>query len=230
MRLTLDEITNICGLGPEQMKSLRRRGQFGRAFGANTAFASDWYLPVDAVGVMLTAGIAQAYDMTTAAQITRAFGDAWLAAVAAADADTEIDSTLAVADLIRKDDGQRALLAWCAGHAVTALAMSPESNGYTVERVTVTNISSIVRAVRANAARLDLDLSAPFMPAPGSDDFQEIVAPYAAIEAGPVEVRALKKAEAAARRLGEQARALMMRRRGSGQMPGTRGLQPATAA
>jgi hypothetical protein len=55
------------------------------------------------------------------------------------------------------------------------------------------------------AARCDLDLSAPFMPAPNSsDDFQEIMVPYAAIETGVgVEVRAIKKREALVRRVGE---------------------------
>jgi hypothetical protein len=233
-RLTLDEIMSICDFGIEQLKSLRRRDQIALAFGGNTAWAvATWYMPADCVGLMLTAALAKAYDMTIAAQIVRAFGDAWLTAVAKADADTEIDAetdaSFAVADLVRKDDSQRALMAWCAGSA--ALAQLPEAKSYTIERVTVVNVSSIVRAVRANAASCDLDLSSPFMPAPDSEQFAEIMAPYAAIETGVVvEVRALEKREALVRRLGEQARAIAMGRRGSGVRTRERGLQTAEAA
>jgi hypothetical protein len=231
-RLTLDEITNICDIGAEQLKSLRRRDQIALAFGGNTAWAvATWYMPADCVGLMLTTALAQAYDMTVAAQLVRAFGAQWLHAVAkaeAAETDAGFDAWFAVADLVRRDDGSRSLMAWCTG-SVT-LAGLPEANGPMFERITMINISRIVRAVRVNAARCDLDLSAPFMPAPDSDDFQEIMAAYARETGGFVEARALKKAEASARRLGGQARAIMMRRRGSGQIPSTRDLQMADAA
>jgi hypothetical protein len=99
-----------------------------------------------------------------------------------------------------------------------------------VERVTVINVSSIMRVVRSNAARLGLDLSAPFMPAPDSEQFAEIMELYAAIETDlAVEVRAIKKREALVRRVGEDAREFAMGR-GSGARARPRDHQPVQAA
>jgi hypothetical protein len=54
-----------------------------------------------------------------------------------------------------------------------------------------------------------LDLSSAFLPAPDSTEFAALLAPYAAIEGGIVEARALRKRDTAAQRVGAKARAAM---------------------
>jgi hypothetical protein len=87
MRLTLDELLTITDTSEDALKSMRRRGQIALAFGRSDAFRSLWYLPVDAVAMLLTMALAKVYGAGIAAQMVRMFGGAWLTVVAQAEAD-----------------------------------------------------------------------------------------------------------------------------------------------
>jgi hypothetical protein len=212
MRLTDHEVLRTADQHEEAYRSRYRRDQIATAFGGKV-LSDSWCLPVDAVGLKLAENLSKAYGAGTAAMLVRVFGQVWLAAVAQGDADRLKHAMFSIVDLIRESDGRLAYLA-ChhatpeiidAGAAKAALA-----EGYTIERVNTVNISRIVRLVRANAAWIGLDLSAPFMPAPTTPEFEALMAPYTEPGNGLVEVRAIKKREALARRIGEQVRARAM--------------------
>jgi hypothetical protein len=200
---------------------MRRRGQVALAFGRNDAFRSLWYLPVDAVAMLLTMALAKVYGASAASQTVRLFGDAWLAVVARAEADFATDALFAVVDFI--GSGGRSAHMACGAHAATpeaiaaAVAKSPAAQGYVAERINAVNVSHIIRMVRTAAARHGIDLTDRFLPAPGTAEFAELMAPYKQQEIGIVEVGARRKREASARRIGEQVRA-----RATGQGAGSR--------
>ncbi|MFL5239886.1 MAG: hypothetical protein ACJ8EL_20275 [Rhizomicrobium sp.] len=212
MRITLDELLTVTDISEDALKSMRRRGQIALAFSRNDAYRSLWYLPVDAVAMLLTMTLAKVYGASIAAQIVRMFGDVWLTVVAQAESDVSVDALFAVSDLIREADGRRAHLARGARDAIpeaiaAELARSPEGKGYVAERINLVNVSHIIRRIRVTAARHGIDLTSPLMLAPASEEFQELMQRYARQENGIVEARARRKREAIARRVGEQVRA-----------------------
>jgi hypothetical protein len=205
----------IPGFGREMIKSMRRRGQLALAFGGRDASARSWFLPIDAVALLLSAALAEVYGATMAAQLVRVFGDVVLNVVAEADDNPAIDALFAVTDFVAPD-GRRAHLACGAreGDAVTAIAAqvarSPAAAGFVTERITMINVSHLIRTVRINAARIGVDLVAPFMPAPASAEFQHLMEPFTTLPAGIIEARSCRQRELAARRVGAQARARAM--------------------
>jgi hypothetical protein len=208
-RLTLSELMSITGIGTEQLKSMRRRGQFAAAFSCKDAFATLRYTGADAVAVLLAGELAKTFGAKEAAQLTVLFGGALLRAIAAAEhssagsAGSTGDALLGLADLVRDGDGRRAYLA-CSAPDVGA-------EGYTVERVVTVNVAHLVRRVRAEADRVGINLSGAFMPAPDSGEFREIMAPYGELPA-IVEhsAGARRKRLTAAGRAGERARQIAM--------------------
>jgi hypothetical protein len=190
-------ITNI---GQEQLKSMRRRGQFAAAFSCSTALATMRYTAADAVALLLSAELARTYGAKPAAQLVLMLGGAVLRAISEAES-SSADAVVGIADLTRDSDGRRAHLA-CGAAAVGA-------EGFATERVVACNISRLVRRVRVEAERAGIDLSAPFMPTPDSAEFSAILASYAELDL-VVEAGARRKRLADARRAGELARAVAM--------------------
>jgi hypothetical protein len=129
-----------------------------------------------------------------------------LTGIAQAEAAPKTDALFAVIDFIGNDD-RRAYLT-CGARDTTPDASVAQ--GYVVERVTTINISNLIRIVRAETAKLGLDLSAPFLPAPDSAEFSELVAAYGELEGVVVEARAIRKRDAAAQRVGAKVRAPAM--------------------
>jgi len=213
MRITLDELLTVTNTSEEQLKSARRRGQIALAFARNDAFRKLWYLPVDAVAMLLTMALAKVYGASVAAQMVRMFGDAWLTVVAQAETDFSMDALFAVVDFIHEGDGKRAHMACGARDATpeaiaAMVAKSPAAQGYVAERIN--------RMIRVTAARHGIDLTDRFMSAPGSSEFAELMAPYTQQAIGIVELSARRKCEANARRIGELVRVRAMgHRRGS---------------
>jgi hypothetical protein len=235
-RITLSELLTATETSVEALKSMRRRDHVALAFGRRDALASSWYLPVDAVGIHLTTALAKVYGATLAAQMVRTFGDVLLTVVAQAEADFASDAHFAVVDFVNETDGRSAHLACGARdatpEAVAAMvARSPAAQGYVVARINVVNVSHVIRVIRTTAARHGIDLTARFLPAPDSDEFQGLMQPYAQQETGIVERSARRKREAIARRIGEQARARAMGGRISvgGRSARSRSLQAAEA-
>jgi len=201
-RITAREVLQLSDIGDEALKSMRRRDQIAIAFGGHDIVAAKMYLPVDGVALMISSALSETYGASTAAALTRASADKVLIAVAQAGV-SNATVPLAIIDLVR-GDGRRAYVA-------SAAAVEPSAaDGYVLERVTSINVSHIIDQVRARAARIDLDLSAPFLPAPDSVEFAEIMAPYAELEAGIVEARSIRKRDAAAQRVGARSRVIAM--------------------
>jgi len=210
-RLTLGELTTITDIGVEELKSKRRRDQLAFAFGCSDASARLRYVPSDCVAVMVTKDLAKTHGAKQAAQIVRAFADGMLRAVALSEADIALDVMFVVTDFVDAD-GKRAFLA-SAAQGATADAVAADAvevTGYVAERINAVNISRIVRVVRANAARLRIDLREAFMPAPNSAEFDDLMKSFEELPSGIVEARALRRHEVAARKAGELARAVAM--------------------
>jgi hypothetical protein len=199
-RLTLNEVMSITNIGIEQLKSMRRRGQFAAAFSCKDAFATLRYSGVDCVAVLLTSELARTFSSKEAATLVLMFGGSVLRAIADAEHGSA-DVLLGIADLVREDDGRRAHLA-CAAPDVGA-------EGHTTVRVVTCNVSRLIRRVRASAERVGIDLSAPFMPARDSAALDAILAGYTELQA-VVEHGARRKRLAGARHAGERARQLAM--------------------
>ncbi|WP_407174435.1 hypothetical protein [Bradyrhizobium sp. STM 3562] len=206
--MTKTELLRTTCRSVEAWKSMQRRGEIALAFGDCRASASRWYTPVDAVAILLVLELAKTYGAGVAASFARAFADTLLNVIAEAE-HGPIDALFVMVDLIREADGTRGHLA-CGAHAASLAMIGAEvanlAPGYTIERVTAINVNQITRTVRANAARLGVDLSGPFMPAPGSTEFTEIMAPFAELPTGMVEASARRKRESAIRRVSERVR------------------------
>ncbi|MBR0900976.1 hypothetical protein JQ616_38975 [Bradyrhizobium tropiciagri] len=208
-RLTLSELLHVTNTGEEALKSMRRRGQIALAFGLRDAFASSWYLPVDAVSMLVTSALAKVYGVSNAAVLVRISGDVLLQIVAGAEADTDTDAMLCVMDLVRERDGVRAYFVSCA--AVDAflpeLPRSCETHDFVPERLIMINVSQVIRALRVSALRIGVDLTAPFLPPPDSLEFQKLMASYSQLPHTMVELHTIKKRDALARKIGAKARA-----------------------
>jgi hypothetical protein len=207
-RLTLSEQMAITDTGAEELKSKRRRRQFACAFSCDDASARLRYTGADCVAVVLTADLARAFGAKQAASIVLMFGDVVLRAIAQAEAATSTDVMLGVNEFARESDDRRGHFAYCG--RVAELEKSPDAAGYTVERVVTVNVSRAIRIVRANAARLGVDLSGSLMPPPDSAEFDAIMTAYTELPPGIVESNAYRQRTAAARRAGEKARAVAM--------------------
>jgi hypothetical protein len=199
-RLTLSELLSITDIGGEQLKSMRRRGQFAAAFSCATASAALRYTASDCVAVLLASELAKSFGAKPAAELALMFGSAVLRAIADAEHGTT-DAMLGIAELAGESDSRSAYVA-CSAADVGV-------EGYTVERVVTVNVSRLIRAVRDNAKRVGIDLSSEFMPAPTSTEFSEIMASYSELQA-IVEHSGRRKRLADARRAGEQARMIGM--------------------
>lgn len=214
VRLTRNELLAITDHSEHGFKTKLRREQWGLAYGGRDTTARAWYGPEDALAVHLISSLAKAYDAASAASMARVFGEVVLTAIAKAEADYTVDAHFAVVDFVAPD-GRRAYLA-CGACDMTPetiaaeLAKSPGARGFVAERVIAVNISHLIRIVRTNAARIGIDLTAPFLPPPESAEFLELMTPYAELPGGIVELRAIKKRDAMARKIGAQVRARAM--------------------
>lgn len=228
VRLTRNELLAITDHTEHGFKTKLRRDQWGLAYGGRYTGARAWYGPEDAVAVHLISTLAKAYGGNTAALMTRVFGDVVLAAIAKAEGDCTVDAHFAVVDFIAPD-GQRAYLA-CGAHDATPetiaaeLAKSYLVHGFVAERVIMVNISHLIRTVRTNAAQLGIDLTVPFLPAPESDEFLELMSPYAELPGCIVELRNVKQRDAMARKIGARVRARAMGQGGIGHQRRSRSL------
>lgn len=230
-RLTRNELLLITGHTEHGFKTKLRRDQWGIAYGGRDAGARTWYGPEDAVAVHLVSALAKAHDAATAARMARVFGDVILTTIAKAEADVTADAHFAVVDFVGQD-GKRAYLACGARDATPAtiaaeLAKSPAARGGVAERIITINVSHLIRIVRANAARIGIDLTTPFLPPPESAEFRELMAPYAELPGGIVEMRAAKKRDAIAGKIGARVRARAMGQGAVGRKPGSRSLRTA---
>lgn len=204
IRLRLNEVLALTDTGMEALKSRRRRGEVAIGLGGCELLASGCYAPIDCVAILLATALTEVYGAKVAGQLVRGFADVVLTTIGEAEADRAHDVMLAVIDCVDAD-GKRAFLA-SAAHDAGAGA----PNGYTVERINAVNVSQIIRAVRASAVRFRIDLNDVFMPAPVSETFAAIMAPFAEMPGGIVAARDLRRRETAARRAGEASRAIAM--------------------
>lgn len=136
------------------------------------------------------------------AQLARIYGGAILFTIAEAEASREADVAFAVVTAVTVD-GKRGFVA----HGGSL----PPKPSYTVaEQIVSVNVSHLCRLLRADAAKVGLDLRDRFLPPPNSAAFAEIVRPYAELESGIIEAKAIKKRDVAARRAGDRARMIAM--------------------
>jgi hypothetical protein len=214
-RLTRHEVMHdIVGTTKEGLKSLMRRQHVALAFGIADAPASIWYTPCDAVSMLIAMQLAKSYGAATAARLTRAFADTVLTAIAQAEGDFAQDVLFCIIDLVHEVDGKRGYLACgalnAAPESIAAELATLAKDGYAIEQIISVNVSRIIRQVRVTAAGQGLDLTGRFLPRPESDEFKQLLEPFAAVPAGIVELRSLKNRDAVVRRVGAQARARAM--------------------
>jgi hypothetical protein len=204
VRLTPRELLTITDIDIEALKSMRRRHQIAIAFGGEDVVSSRMYTACDAVALMISSALAKSYGASLAAALTRASADVVLIAIAQAGVSKQ-NVPLAIIDLTR-DDGRRAYIT-CTDAVEPPNAAAAQ--GYVLERVVSINVSHIFGVVRANATRIGLDLSAPFLPEPGSETFDAMMGPFvdANLMGSLIEAKSLRKRDMLARKAGAQARA-----------------------
>jgi hypothetical protein len=218
--LTLQQVLTLSGTSFEKFKSLRRREQIAMAFGRRHAAASLSYIPADCVGMLLVATLGEAYGdkLTFPAQLVRVYGDTWLECVAHAEAergsDNPRDVSFCVIDLERESDGKK-------GHRVAAsMGVAPEQTAFTVgqpegwvqTRINCVNVSVLIRRIRKAAVAEQIDLTAPFMPPPGTDEFKKLMeCDYFKLRDQLfTDTKTIKSRETLAAKHGDKARALVL--------------------
>jgi hypothetical protein len=218
--LTLPQVLTLTGTSFEKFKSLRRREQIALAFGRRHAAASLSYIPADCVGMLLVATLGKAYGdkLTFPAQLVRVYGDTWLECVARAEAErgsaNPRDVNFCVIDLERESDGKT-------GHMVAgSTGMAPEQTAFTVRqpegwvqaRINCVNVSVLIRRIRRAAVEEQIDLNAPFMPPPGTDEYKKLMECdyFKRRDQLFTDSKTIKLREAAAAKYGDQARAVVL--------------------
>jgi hypothetical protein len=212
-QLSLSELLTVTGTTLQGLKTLRRRDQVAGAFGLRHAYENFKFLPLDAIGFLLSGSLAKAYGQTEAAQLVRVHGDVWAEVVAEAEADPLSDQSFCIVDFERESDGKSAHMACGARDATperiaATLQRTPAAEGFVAVRVNCVNVSYLMRVLRTTAAKHDIDLLNPFLPPRGHPAFAEIFAPYVkSRDAAIVSVRDRKSRETLAAKLGQKARA-----------------------
>jgi hypothetical protein len=154
------------------------RQETALAFGIERRLAGGKLLDLDAAAMILVDELTPAFGRRYAATIVRAHSDTWLKGVGRADTMTEPMYFL-VAEYGEPIKG--------ATHAIrnsmrVAVATFGEFKDYNdpkahfPARVTMVNISNVLKRVRANAAKVGVDLSGPFFPPPTDPLAKELIA------------------------------------------------------
>ena len=192
-RLKLAEVLAVTKMDHNAFKARRLRDQLAFAFGQRQAYASLSFLPVDAVGLLITEKLSKAYGNKKAAQIVRVWFEAWGRTVALADTRQEAVQFCCV-DLVDQN-GKEAT--WPMGGLGTdideieydmhAYTLTPEFRAMCKEtgligivspvRLTCINVLIWLNFIRKTAAGLGIDLSSPFMPPPGPE-LEALLAPF----------------------------------------------------
>jgi hypothetical protein len=228
-RLTLQQVLTLTDTSFQKFQTLRRRDQIAMAFGRRLAAASLSYIPLDCVGMLLVATLGEAYGgkLTFPAQLVRVHGDVWFRAVAYSEAEARSggtrDAYFCVIDLERESDGK-------AGHEVMGyLAADPDATvyepirdplppGWVRRRINCVSVSLLIRRVRkaaynkGKAAEEQINLDAPFLPTPGSDEYKKLLACdyFKGRDQVLTEMKLMKSREAAAAKYGDIARAMVL--------------------
>jgi len=102
------------------------------------------------------------------------------------------------------------------------MGMAPEETAFTVRhstppgwfqrRINCVNVSVLIRRIRKAAAKEQINLDAPFMPPPGTDEFKKLMeCDYFKLRDQLfTDAKTIKSREAAAAKHGETARALVL--------------------
>lgn len=231
-RLTLQQVLILTGTSFQKFQTLRRadRDQIAMAFGRRTAAASLSYIPADCIGMLLVEALGEAYGgkLTFPAQLVRVYGDVWLQCIAYAEGEARSESPLdvnfCVMDLERESDGK-------AGHIVAGSmagmreqaafeAHRLKPNGWVHRRVVWVSVSLLISRVRRAAAEYNkgksaeeqINLDAPFMPPPGSDEFKKLMNSdyFKRRDQLFTDTKAIKSREADAAKYGDIARAMVL--------------------
>lgn len=189
MRLTLAQLLTLSDTSAEGLKGLRRRDQLALAFGQRFAYQSLTFFPIDAVGMRLAAGLGNYLGLLKAAQVVRLWSDDWLRVVA----EVEHSGVLVewcVVELVdalgkkatwtstaRSPDGTSApnfaeVKGRIAQFSETSefakmCAAAGLGPGARPQALLCVPVKPILATIRQRAAKEGLDLSGPFMPAPG---------------------------------------------------------------
>lgn len=219
------ELLAITGIDKQMLKSLRRRDALALAWGRGEVYESLNYLPLDAVGMLLTLELGKAYGSkgdkgyAEVAAMIRVHADVWARVVAEAERDyktrPDFNVRFCIVDFVRDSDGKRAHLAGGSRDTddeaiARAIVASPQAKGYIPTRITCANVSRLLVEIRTNAEANGIELHEPFsfMPDPDSAEFSALMQPFEEAKAGAIiEVQSRKKREAMVRKIGDQVRA-----------------------
>jgi hypothetical protein len=89
----------------------------------------------------------------------------------------------------------------------TKLSMTPQAYGAAATRLTCVNVVPLIKIIREIGAYHNIDLTRPFLPPPGSEEFKTLFAPYVeARDMAAAIVKARKDKDALALHAGRKAR------------------------
>jgi hypothetical protein len=164
------------GKSENWFKTVRRRRQVALAWGLSEQIPYGKYTEADAVALRLLADMGEPVGLTRAAEVMRVWNDSWLEAIVDADG---LKSETVYLVYIEYDSGtpnERCAI----GHTTLSLIQKPgmfeNPSGKTPPtKMVFLNITATLQKVRANAAKIGLDLSAPFLPARGDPRFEKMI-------------------------------------------------------
>jgi hypothetical protein len=222
-QLTLKQLLTVIDMSPEALKSLRRRNQIALAFGLRHAWDGMTFLPIDAVAMLVRGSLTPIYAPTMAAEFVRSYADILISTIAEAEQHRDdAYGYFSIIDIERVADGQKSTLALGSlglvspDHVRDLMAKTPGTDGFIAMNIHDVNVSLLIKAIRNNAARHGIDLTAAFMYAPGSPEYQKLMSPFVEARAHDRDqaivttAKARTKREALIGKAGEQSRKLMI--------------------
>jgi hypothetical protein len=169
----------IAGTNPNSFGARVNRGEVALAFGTDRPLVGGKLLDLDAVASILVDELTPAFGRKFAPVIIRAHPDEWLAAVGRADTTAE-PVYVVVFEHGEPHAGKRAYRdEYRVANGIFAefanLSFAGLPSDKVPVRTTMINVSDILHRIRHNAARIGVDLSAPFFPPPGEPLFERVI-------------------------------------------------------
>jgi hypothetical protein len=176
-RVTADEFFQIIKTTPGTFNVGATRSETALAFGAARPLAGGLFLDLDIAAAMLVDELTPAFTRKFAATLIRGFFDEWCKAVGRVDTTDEPIFLIVIETgepLAGKRRGYREHGVNVASATLRELSDNDLREARTVpERMTLINVSSVVRRAREAASAIKVDLSAPFCPGPDDPKFEQ---------------------------------------------------------
>jgi hypothetical protein len=169
--LAWQEVLAASGVTAQGWRSLMRRKQVALAFGAAMAPERGRFLDLDAACIRAALDFAPGLGVDVSSSLIRMYSDVVVAAIAQADAENE-PVYLVAAEFMNKGRP-----AYNMAHGLLSEfgSFTGANAKHIPDRMVFVNATSLLARIRANAHRVGLDLSHPFFPPPGTEEYEQVM-------------------------------------------------------